>query len=283
MARRQRKLSLRKTLFILPNLFTLGSVFCAFNSMLLASQAQTPWDFWAAAWMIGFAGILDGADGRVARLTKTQSEFGLQLDSLADAVAFGVAPAWLFYHWGLAELGLGGLFVAFAYAAAAMIRLARFNVVSSGDDHDPRYFVGLPTPGAAAIPVLCVAIHASFLGNFGVEESGQPLVVAMILLFALLMVSNIKFASFKTMRKSKRNAVIILSIIGAMAYIGTLTSLEVGMISGFAGYVAFHLAAAAVSLEKRIRTGRATLADELPLGLIDDEDDEEDEEPLAHV
>ena len=262
---RPRKLSLRRTLFLIPNMFTLGSVFCAFYAMLLAAQAMRPWDLWAAAWMIGFAGIFDGLDGRVARLTKTESQFGLQLDSIADAVAFGVAPAWLFYHWGLFELGFGGFLVAFVYAAAAMIRLARFNVTEidlDADDPKPPYFVGLPTPGAAGFPVLLVAIHSSYLGEFLVKPSQQPMVAAIVLCFAALMVSNVRFANFKHIRWSRRTAFVVLLILGAMFYIGSATCLEIALASGFAGYVAFHLAAAAVAAERRLFGKKATVDDE---------------------
>lgn len=282
MRRRNRRLSLRKTLFILPNLFTLGSTFCAFNAMLLASQATRPWDFWAAAWMIGFAGILDGVDGRVARLTRTQSEFGMQLDSLADAIAFGVAPAWLFYHWGLNHLGGFGLFCAFAYAACAMIRLARFNVTHVADEEvDHRFFQGLPTPAAAGFPVLAAAIHSEYLGNVGVAASAQPMVAAMVLGFGFLMVSNIRFASFKGVRWSKRNLFVFVAIFGSVTYLSMVTTLDIGLAAGFAGYVAFHLAVSAVKLERRL-FGRKAVEDDELLKLIDDvEDVEEDEEPLA--
>ena len=270
-------------------MFTLGSVFCAFYSMLLASQATRPWDLWAAAWMIGFAGIFDGMDGRVARLTKTESQFGLQLDSIADAVAFGVAPAWLFYHWGLFDLGFVGFLVAFIYAAAAMLRLARFNVTQLDLDSDepaPKYFSGLPTPGAAGIPVLLVAIHSSYLGQFLVHADRQPMVAAIVVFFALLMVSNLRFANFKHLRRSKRTALVILVGAGAMTYVGASTCLEIGLASGFASYVALHLAAAAVAAERRLFGRKPIIEDDEvpPLSLVEEDDDEaEDEEPFAQA
>ena len=270
-------------------MFTLGSVFCAFYSMLLASQATRPWDLWAAAWMIGFAGIFDAMDGRVARLTKTESQFGLQLDSIADAVAFGVAPAWLFYHWGLFELGFTGFLVAFVYTAAAMLRLARFNVVQMDLDPDApalRYFTGLPTPVAAGIPALLVATHSSYMGGFLVETEGQPVVAGIVVFFALLMVSNVRFANFKHLRRSKRTVLVIIAGTGAMVFVGSNTCLEIGLASGFAGYIALHLAAAAVTAERRLFGRAVTIADEedLPLSLVDDDPvDAEDEEPFAQA
>jgi CDP-diacylglycerol--serine O-phosphatidyltransferase len=131
------KIDLRKTLFILPNLFTLSSVLCGYYAILILSDQPTSDDFYRAALLIIFALFFDTIDGRVARLTKTQSAIGVQLDSLADMISFGVAPAILVYHWSLAELGTGGMLVGFVFVAAGAIRLARFNVVSTGTDGQP--------------------------------------------------------------------------------------------------------------------------------------------------
>lgn len=270
---------LRKTLFILPNLFTLGATFCALYSMLLASQATRPWDFWAAGWMIGLAGLLDGVDGRVARLTQTQSRFGLQIDSLADAISFGVAPAWLFYHWGLSGLWPVGFVIAFLYMAAAIIRLARFNLLSEDGAYDNRYFMGLPTPMAAAVPTCMVLVQSVYFQRFGVAGSGQLLVAGMVLFMALMMVSNIRFWAFRGLRMTRRNTALLIAALGAFVYISTATCLEMGLLAGFAGYVALHLAIVAVHFERRL-TGKRPRDDEevSPLPLGDDEEDDEEEE-----
>jgi CDP-diacylglycerol---serine O-phosphatidyltransferase len=282
---RRRRVSLRKALFVLPNLFTLGATFCGFYSMLLASQAERPWDFWAAAWLIVFAIVLDGMDGRVARLTRTQSRFGLELDSLSDTVAFGVAPAWLVYHWGLSHLWPVGFLIAFAFAAATAIRLARFNVIAQ-DEGDPRYFVGLPSPMGAAL--IAGMVGVSSLGALRAPEGSQWLVAAVVLTVALLMVSNIRFHSFKKLRRSPRTFVAVGTLLGAVAYVSILTSLEAGLTAGVTGYVAFHLAGAAVHLERRLRGRRPVLDvddddDDLLIGLDDADDEREGESEVAEV
>src|SRR3982751_4606403 len=127
MAKRyQRKFDLKKTLFLLPNLITLSSIFCGFDSIPLSARAQNADDFYRASILLVFALLFDMLDGRVARLTKTQSSFGLQIDSLADLVSFGVAPALLVYKWSLVQLGTAGIVIAFAFTGAGAVRLARF-------------------------------------------------------------------------------------------------------------------------------------------------------------
>src|SRR5690349_9902668 len=124
-------MNLRKTFFILPNLFTLASVFCGFFSITLSagadsSDSHSVFSLYEAALAICAGFFFDTFDGRIARLTKTQSVLGLQLDSLADVITFGVAPAMLVYKWGLTKFGLWGIFIAFTFCAAGVMRLARF-------------------------------------------------------------------------------------------------------------------------------------------------------------
>ena len=133
----RRRLDLKKTLFILPNMITLASVFCGFNSIRIAGAAQQPDDLHRAAVLLIFAMFFDLMDGRVARMTKTQSAFGLQLDSLADVISFGVAPAILVYQWVLHRYPVPGLVTAFLFVACATVRLARFNVLSSAPSGAP--------------------------------------------------------------------------------------------------------------------------------------------------
>src|SRR6476620_1353224 len=165
MAVPRRKLDLRKTLFLLPNMITLSSIFCGFDSIRLSATSTGDDDYYRASLLLVYALFFDMLDGRVARLTKTQSAFGLQIDSLADVVSFGVAPALLVYKWSLAQRGTVGIVVAFTFAAAGAVRLARFNVLSMGESGQPtkpgKYIVGLPVPGAAGILIsLVVANHA---------------------------------------------------------------------------------------------------------------------------
>jgi CDP-diacylglycerol--serine O-phosphatidyltransferase len=269
-----RNFSLGRTLFILPNLFTLASTFCGFYSMLVASRATSAADFYAAAWLLGFAGILDATDGRVARLTKTESEFGLQLDSLSDAISFGIAPAWLFYHWGMTDLGSEGFgfLVAFSYSAMAIIRLARFNVIKNGSEEaNTGYFVGLPSPVAAVIPALMVGIQSGYLQRFGVSQGAQPAVALLVVLMGLLMVSNIRFSNFRKLKKSKKTYVLSIFILGAVTYIGINTCIEIALLTFFSSYVAYHLALATAQLERRLmgrRTTETLNEEDDPLGLV---------------
>ena len=165
-----RKLDLRKTLFLLPNIITLSSFFCGFDSIRLRRSTRPLVDEPArittrASLLLVFALFFDMLDGRVARLTKTQSAFGLQIDSLADVISFGVAPALLVYQWSLWQRPLLGLVAPSSSPAAGAVRLARFNVLSMGEKGAPtkpgKYIVGLPVPGAAGILIsLVLANHA---------------------------------------------------------------------------------------------------------------------------
>jgi CDP-diacylglycerol---serine O-phosphatidyltransferase len=221
--RPRRRLDLRKTLFVLPNLITLGSVFCGFNAIrLVAKEQPTEGDVFRAAVLLIFAMLFDLMDGRVARLTKTQSAFGLQLDSLADVISFGVAPAFLVYKWVLYRMPVPGLLVAFAYVACAAIRLARFNVISSTPSGAPvkpgKYIIGLPSPPSAGILVsLVVANHAAG-GLIGREEYTLVLLFVTIGL-GLLMVSNVKFRSFKELRLDTGTVLFVLFVVASSTFV----------------------------------------------------------------
>ena len=166
---RRRRIDLRKTLFILPNMITMAAVFCGFNAIrICAKPGAEIEDFHRAAVLLMFAMLFDLLDGRVARLTKTQSAFGLQLDSLADLVSFGVAPALLVYQWVLHRHPIPGLLVAFLYVACAAARLARFNVLSSAPSGAPvkpgKFIVGLPSPPASGV-LISLAVADSAVGG----------------------------------------------------------------------------------------------------------------------
>ena len=180
------------------NLFTSASLLCGVSSVMWSAGADgnEPAAFFQAALLIVFAGIFDGLDGRVARMTHTQSEFGVQLDSLVDVVSFGVAPAYLAYVWGLGgtagDVDPGAL-IAFVFVVCGALRLARFNVAAAEGAAVDR-FEGLPIPAGALI----LASFVMMVEEWDLEPLQQPLVVAPILLFAAaLMVSRIPFQSFK--------------------------------------------------------------------------------------
>src|SRR3954454_1928878 len=213
---KRRRLDLRKTLFLLPNMITLSSIFCGFDSIRIAGAATEGKgdDYYYASLLLVYALFFDMLDGRVARLTKTQSSFGLQIDSLADVVSFGVAPALLVYKWSLVQKGTIGVIIAFTFVGAGAVRLARFNVLSMGESGKPtkpgKYIIGLPVPGAAGILIsLVVANHA--MGD-ELRLHGPKYVWAMIALtifLSFLMVSTIRFRSFKDLRLNVRTFALV--------------------------------------------------------------------------
>lgn len=177
-----------KGIYLLPNLFTTAALFAGFYAVLAAINGQ----FEKAAIAIFIAMILDGLDGRVARLTNTQTAFGAEYDSLSDMVAFGLAPGLVSYLWALSGLGKLGWLAAFIYTAGAALRLARFNAMH--DIADSRYFQGLPSPSAAAI------VAASVWVGVDNQVAGADIAVVMAIVTAaagLLMVSNVRYESFK--------------------------------------------------------------------------------------
>ncbi len=178
----------RRGIYLLPNLFTTGCLFFGFYAIVSAMGGR----FENAAVGIFVAMILDGLDGRVARLTHTESEFGVQYDSLADMVSFGLAPALVIYEWSLQGLGKLGWLAAFIYAAGTALRLARFN--TQAGVADKRFFQGLPSPTAAALVASTVWIGFDY-GVDGVEWRVPAFIVT--LTAGLLMVSNLRYYSFK--------------------------------------------------------------------------------------
>lgn len=253
---RQRRLNLRRTLFLLPNLVTLTSVFCGFYAIVLSATATDDSDFYRAALLIVFAMFFDMLDGRVARATKTQSAFGLQLDSLADLVSFGAAPALLIYSWTLDRLDLLGLFAAFAFVACGAIRLARFNVLSmdasGAPTVPPKYIVGLPIPGAAGILVSLVVANNAVGGALGGQQYVQVMLAVMLLL-AWLMVSSVRFRSFKDLKLNLRTVLFVAFAIGSSAIISTQLEPAFVLIWLLGAYVGLGLVEWLVALPKRLR------------------------------
>ena len=184
----------KRSIYLLPNLLTTGAMFAGFYAILASLHGN----YEAAGIAIFAAMFFDGLDGRVARMTNTQSDFGVEYDSLSDMVSFGVAPSVLAYVWMLEPLGKLGWSAAFIYTACAALRLARFNVKSSGDDK--RYFIGLASPPAAAI-----LASSAWVGQALEPSYSISLVVAAITAGAgLLMVSGFKYYSFKEINLAHR-------------------------------------------------------------------------------
>ena len=209
-----------RSIYLLPNLFTTAGLFAGFYAIIAASNG----DFVNAAVAVFVAGVMDGLDGRVARLTGTSSEFGVQYDSLADLVSFGMAPALVMYHWSLSSLkfdgdvlGRVGWLAAFLYAACAALRLARFN--TQVGKADKRYFIGLASPAAAAL----VAGTVWAFADFDIQGAKVSLLVALMVAAAgMLMVSNIKYHSFKDLDlRGRVPFVAILVVVLAFAVVFT--------------------------------------------------------------
>ena len=179
----------RRGILLLPSIITIGNLFCGYASVVYAMRG----DLATAAPFIGIAIVLDMLDGRIARLTNSTTAFGLELDSLADVVSFGLAPAVLAFSWGLSDLGRVGWAAGFIFVTAAAMRLARFNIQTSTQT-DKRYFIGLPTPPAAG--VVAATIYAWPYPLSGFPQSIAAVVI--VLVPAALMVSTVRFRSFKT-------------------------------------------------------------------------------------
>ncbi len=185
----ERKMPRHKGVYILPNMITTLSLFTGFLAIILASEGR----FVHAATAILFSALMDGLDGKVARLTNTASEFGVQYDSLADLVAFGVAPSMLMWHWHLQAFGRLGLAICFIFAACAALRLARFNV--STTVVSKKFFIGLPSP-AAGCSAVSLVFFAPYLPD-ALQWLVPPATLGMTLLLGMLMVSRVRYYSFK--------------------------------------------------------------------------------------
>jgi len=178
----------RRSIYLLPNLFTALNLFCGFFAMVAAVEGK----FVAAAYAIIVAGIFDNLDGKIARATHSTSKFGVEFDSLCDLVSFGVAPGLMMYVWALQPLGRIGWLAGFLFVVCGALRLARFN--TQVGSVDSRYFVGLPIPAGAG---MC-AVTILFCHKVGVEPHTYPLIfLIMIYMLSFLMVSTIKYPSFK--------------------------------------------------------------------------------------
>lgn len=196
---------MKKGIYILPNSITLCGMFMGFFAIISAFQGK----FVLAAWSIIIAGVFDGMDGWVARFTNSTSKFGIELDSLSDAIAFGVAPACLLYMWALKPFGRLGMAVAFLFTACGAMRLARFNVQMGSSEK--KSFTGMPIPAAAAF-VSAVLIFSREV-DWSPRKSVTLLIMTIVL--ALLMVSTLRFHGLKEIDFNKRKPFWILVVFAA--------------------------------------------------------------------
>jgi len=255
----------RKGIYILPNLFTLAALFGGFYAVVMAMNGQ----FEQASYGIFIAAVLDSLDGRVARMTNTQSAFGEQMDSLSDMVSFGAAPALIMYEWALKGLGKLGWIAAFVYCSGAALRLARFNTNIAVVDK--RFFQGLPSPAAAALIIgfIWVMDDAGFKGASRIDWLAWS-AFALTLYSGLTMVTNIPFYSFKDV-SFKRTVpfIVIVAIALGIAVINIhppIVLFALFLVYGGSGY--------AVYAYKRMK-GR-------PVSVIATSTDEPDEKGLHH-
>jgi CDP-diacylglycerol--serine O-phosphatidyltransferase len=225
--RRRRIPPLRKGVYILPNLFTSGGLFAGFYSIIATLDEQ----YWLAAVMILVAQLCDVLDGRVARLTRSTSSFGIQYDSLADLIAFGVAPGILVYQWALKGWGRWGWLASSLYVTCGALRLARFNVQIASVEK--RHFVGLPIPAAADVIAATVLLYY-WLGGEG--QSGKHILMLLVIFaVAALMVSEFKYYSFKEIRFHHRHPFPVLLGLILLIYL-VAGQPEVMLFLGIASY-----------------------------------------------
>ena len=211
MEKPQKRLISRRGIYLLPNLLTTGALFSGYYAITSAIGGR----YETAVIAIFVAMILDGLDGRVARLTHTESEFGVQYDSLSDMISFGAAPALVMYLWAFVGFGKVGLFAAFVHMAGGALRLARFN--AQVGTADKRYFQGLPSPAAAAI--IAGFIWICLAHGYDIEVVKYPAIVLTIST-GLLMVSNFRYSSFKEIDfRGKVPFIVAISVMLAIAFV----------------------------------------------------------------
>ncbi len=267
-------MKLRDLMFVLPNLFTVSSIFCGFYAITLCNGDASPTQLYQAALAIFFGIFFDGFDGRVARLTKTQSMFGQELDSLADVISFGVAPGILVYKWALQGLGFIGLFGAFTFAACGALRLARFNVLAIRSPHGgaSRFFVGMPIPFAACGVISMIIAFQNARGGT-LPESGRWPVFAVVVFLAALMVSTVRYRTFKDLRLSKKSAIVLMSILAGGVIIATQIHPAWVLVAYFGLYMVSGLVESVFLLRRHLIDKKAAAL----ASLIDDDEDEDDD------
>ena len=267
----------RKWLFVLPNLFTVTSILCGFYALTLCVGEASPKHLYLAALSILFAMFFDGCDGRVARLTRTESDFGMQLDSLADVISFGAAPGLLVYKWALEPLGFWGLFLAFAFAACGAMRLARFNVLAMRSPHGGGggFFVGLPIPLAAGVLVSMIIAHYAATGGGMLAVSARgPVAVATVAL-SLLMVSTVRYRTFKNLRLSRRSALVLFVVLASGVVIGTRFHPAYVLVAYSFAYLSFGLLESALLVRNHLASRRSGRTGGSGVALLGSDDEEE--------
>jgi CDP-diacylglycerol--serine O-phosphatidyltransferase len=198
---KRRRAGIRKGIHIIPNVFTTGNLFCGFLAIISTFKGRP---FYGAVSFL-IAVVFDQLDGKIARLAGASSRFGIEYDSLADLVSFGVAPALLIYYWALEGFGRLGWLAAFLFLACGALRLARFNVQTA--TADPKYYTGLPIPAAATLIALTILLYHRFGEKLTTEHVA---ILIMMYVLSFLMVGNIRYPSFKELGLIRRKPFSVL-------------------------------------------------------------------------
>ena len=201
---------MKKGIYIIPNFITISSLFCGVSSI----HASIDGDFIFASYLIILAAFFDSMDGAIARLTKTESNFGVHLDSLSDAISFGVAPAIMAYQWGLFSFGTFGWMAAFLFIASGVLRLARHNVLTA-ETHS-KSFVGLPIPGAAGVIATFIIFYTKFIAVIHIKPI---LIVSFVYILSMLMVSNVEYTSLKQLDVKRPKPFYLLVLFVLLIYV----------------------------------------------------------------
>lgn len=242
----RRREGMKRGVYLLPNFCTTASLFCGFYSVVKSLSG----DFTSAAWAILLAGIFDLLDGRLARLARAESQFGIEYDSLVDLASFGLAPGILIYTWSLHSLNKIGWLAAFLYFACGALRLARFNVQHQDVEHD--FFQGLPIPVAAYVIATYVIFHQYYFVFPPDSSTGGALIAGITMLLAFLMVSTIRYRSMKVVDLRNRNSFFVL-VLGVMGIIVVAMRPEIMMFALTLGYVASGLIEEIITLRQSKR------------------------------
>jgi CDP-diacylglycerol--serine O-phosphatidyltransferase len=268
--------------YILPNLFTLAATLCGFGVLAICTAEPEANSFYLACCLIPLACFLDGMDGRVARLVHGESEFGVQFDSLSDFATFGMAPAVLIYTWALHPLGSVGVVISFLFAAASMTRLARFNVQSAASTGPGRYFTGLPAPMGGMAVASIVALETGVLHRDVSSDASRPAIAVLVVLVSLLMVSTVRFRTFKDVRFTSRNRMLIVTFLASLAFMSVFYDPMFALSTALVGYLSSGLLGSMFTLAWRTRPAGGNLTHQLFDG-HDDEDDEHHDDDDPHM
>jgi len=260
------------------NLFTGASLFCGLCSVMVSAEAEPHQAsaFFTAALLIVFAGLFDGLDGRVARLTRTESEFGVQMDSLVDVVSFGVAPGVLLYKWGLVAYGRLGFLVAFAFVLCGVFRLARFNIRAVRDEAasaSKKYTEGLTITAAGGMVAALVMHHAK---ERATEVGANISVLLLTLMLSYLMVSTVRFRTFREFRRSPLTFGLIAGLLATIAVVLVIYDITMLLVMIGGAYIGFGLLEEVLTFRRRRKADDLLYLDTVLEPTADEIDDEEE-------